>query len=554
MKHKVIALTAALSMLGGTVAALPAMAAEQTLLNEDFNSGTIGSSFGGWLIWGEDSTLLVEGNEDNKYLTATRSEAWLGAGHNITVQTGKTYNVSLKIKSETEQIFSVSLDAITVDNQKVHPEVVMETNDRTVGSNDGWKTITGTLNIPQALVNPESNTEYSVNMWIQTNYGDYSTGRYSIDDVTITYDDSTPTSGAVAKVGDTEYTSLDAAIDAANGKTITLLDNAALSKERKNATAVIEGNDHTITVMTNGENFSSIFSNLTLSNAKLTGNTNQNIANEAKLTNVTVSNLSYDCFALNNLTATNCTLAHGGSVHLYAGNQGAKTLQLENTKITNDKADGVCVYVRNVNATMKNTTITNTAKNTENVVVGGYDGTTGSLTLSGNTAIDLIKINSTGSLTLASDFTGSTKITGISTDNGTTVATVADGASTAGITVDGLADTQELKVDGDKLVIAKKTTPASYTTKVGKAEVQHGTGEFVNTVATGFQATVTNTGDTTGSFNTVKWNVTLGDDTKTTGYQKMKTTVTLDPGTDAEIFLVVDNLDGEGATATVEIK
>ncbi len=554
MKHKVIALTAALSMLGGTVAALPAMAAEQTLLGENFNSGTIGSSFGGWFIWDEGSTLLVEGDEDNKYLTATRNYAWLGAGHNITVQTGKTYNVSLKIKSETEQIFSVSLDEIkTVDNQVVHPKVVMETNDRTVGSNDGWKTITGTLNIPPALVDPESNTEYSVDMWIQTNYDIYSTGSYSIDDVTITYDDSTPTSGAVAKVGDTEYTSLDAAIDAANGETITLLDNAALSKERKNATAVIEGNDHTIKVMTNGENFSSIFSNLTLSNAKLTGNTNQNIANEAKLTNVTVSDLSYDCLALNNLTATNCTLAHGGSVHLYAGNPGANTLQLENTRITNDKADGVCVYVRNVNATMKNTTITNTAKNTENVVVGGYDGTTGSLTLSGNTAIDLIKINSTGSLTLASDFTGSAKITGISTDNGTTVATVADGASTAGITVDGLAETQELKVDGDKLVIAKKTTPASYTTKVGTAEVQHGTGEFVNTVATGFQATVTNTGDTTGTFSTVNWNVTLGDDTKTTGDQTI-TNVTLDPSAKATISLVVDNLDGEGATATVEIK
>lgn len=554
MKHKVIALTAALSMLGGTVAALPAMAAEQTLLNENFNSGTIGSSFDGWFIWGDGSTLLVEGDEDNKYLTATRNEAWLGAGHEITVQTGKTYNVSLKIKSKTEQIFSVSLDAITVDGQEVHPAVVMETDDRTVDSNDGWKTITGTLTIPQASVDPESNTEYSVNMWLQTNYSIYSNGSYSIDDVTITYDDSTPTSGAVAKVGDTEYTSLDAAIDAANGETITLLDNAALSENRTNATAVIEGNDHTITVtLPNGENFSSIFSNLTLSNATLTGNTNQNIANEANLTNVTVSDLSYDCFALNNLTATNCTLAHGGSVHLYAGNPSAETLQLENTTITNDKASGVCVYVRNVNATMKNTTITNTAENTENVVVGGYDGTTGSLTLSGNTAIDLIKINSTGSLTLASDFTGSAKITGISTDNGTTVATVADGASTAGITVDGLAETQELKVDGNQLVIADKPAPASFTAEVEAAEVQHGTGDYADTVATGFRATVTNNGGTKGTFSTVNWNVTFDGTTKMTNDTTIPT-VTLDPNGEAVISLIVNGLDAENATATVTVK
>lgn len=42
MKHKVIALTAALSMLGGSIAALPAMAAEQMLFADDFNSYTVG--------------------------------------------------------------------------------------------------------------------------------------------------------------------------------------------------------------------------------------------------------------------------------------------------------------------------------------------------------------------------------------------------------------------------------------------------------------------------------------------------------------------------------
>lgn len=503
MKHKVIALTAALSMLGGSIAALPAMAAEQTLLNENFNSGTVGSAFDGWFIWGDGSKLLVEGDEDNKYLTATRNAAWLGAGHKITVQTGKTYNVSLKIKSETEQIFSVSLDAITVGDQKVHPAVVMETADRTVDDDDGWKTITGTLTIPQALVNPESNTEYSVNMWLQTNYSTYSNGNYSIDDVTITYDDSTPTSGAVAKVGDTEYTSLDSAIDAANGETITLLDNATLSENRTNATAVIEGNSHTITVnLPSGENRTSIFSNLTLSNATLTGSTNQNIAINANMTNVTVDDLSYDCLVLDNFTATDCNLEHNGDVYVFAGNNAYGKLSMTDTTITINGLGYTNLVFR---------VPTNDTPTLSNVTIKGL------------------------------------------TTTGTTIAEVNGNTSIEGIKVDGLANTQELKIDGNKLVIAEKTAPALFAAEVGTAEVQHGTGEFENTVATGFQATVTNNGGTKGTFKTVKWNVTLGDETKTTGDQPI-TNVTLDPNAKATIFLVVDNLNGEDATATVEIK
>ena len=59
MKHKVIALTAALSMLGGSIASLPAMAAEKTLFADDFNSYTVGeygSYEGGmfWFYWDDD--------------------------------------------------------------------------------------------------------------------------------------------------------------------------------------------------------------------------------------------------------------------------------------------------------------------------------------------------------------------------------------------------------------------------------------------------------------------------------------------------------------------
>ena len=92
-----------------------------------------------------------------------------------------------------------------------------------------------------------------------------------------------------------------------------------------------------------------------------------------------------------------------------------------------------------------------------------------------------------------------------------------------------------------------------FAAEVGTAEVQHGTGDYADTVATGFRDTVTNNGGTKGTFNTVNWNVTLGDETKTTGDQPI-TNVTLDPNAKATIFLGVDHLDAEGATATVEIK
>ena len=52
MKHKVIALTAALSMLGGAVAAMPAMAVEQTLFADDFNNYTVG-------VWGQYALVLL---------------------------------------------------------------------------------------------------------------------------------------------------------------------------------------------------------------------------------------------------------------------------------------------------------------------------------------------------------------------------------------------------------------------------------------------------------------------------------------------------------------
>lgn len=289
------------------------------------------------------------------------------------------------------------------------------------------------------------------------------------------------------------------------------MDDATLSENRTNATAVIEGDNHTITVnLPSGEGRTSIFSNLTLSNATLTGNTNQNIASNANLTNVTVDDLSYDCLAISNLTATNCNLEHNGGVYVFAGNDADGKLSMTDTTITVIQLGWTNLLFR---------------------VPANDTPTFSNVTIKGLTA------------------TG-TKIAEVNETEGPGSGSV----SKEGITVEGLADTQELKVvDGKQLVIADKPAPASYTAEVGDAEVQHGTGDYANTVATGFQATVTNNGGTEGTFNTVKWDVTSNSTTKTTGEQTMKTTVTLKTNAQATISLIVNGLNDANAKAEVQI-
>lgn len=509
MKHKVIALTAALSMLGGSIAALPAMAAEQMLFADDFNSYTVGE-YGehegnmSWYYWDNGAykqkvISSYDEEENNHYITLKdRSKAYIGLNTgNITFEKGVTYSISFDAKSETSQTFSLDPTG----------NMTYTLNNPTISSEDGWKTITGTLSLNDDY---EQDT-LTVGIWFQTAAGSWTNGDFSLDNVKITYDDGTPATDPVAKVGDTEYTSLDDAIDNANYETITLLGNATLEKAREwNTATTIDGAGHTITVATpNGTDGSAIFDTLTLSNATLTGSTNQNIANNAYLTNVTVDDLTYDCLALNNFTAAGCNLEHNNGVYLFAGNVVDGKLSMTNTTITVIQLGWTNLLFR---------------------VPANDTPTFSNVTIKGLTA------------------TG-TKIAEVNETEGPGSGSV----SKEGITVEGLADTQELKVvDGKQLVIADKPAPASYTAEVGDAEVQHGTGDYANTVATGFRATVTNNGGTEGTFNTVKWDVTFDGKTKTTGDQTI-TNVTLDPNAKATISLVVDNLNGEGATATVEI-
>lgn len=158
------------------------------------------------------------------------------------------------------------------------------------------------------------------------------------------------------------------------------------------------------------------------------------------------------------------------------------------------------------------------------------------------------------SLTLGVGFSGELTIP-LNADTaaaGKAVAKVEDGADVSGVTVTGM-DTEalELKTADGGLVIAVKA--AEFSAAASLDEIKKGTGEFSDTVAAGFKADVTNTGSASGTFNTVKWDVTSKDVTKTTGDQKI-TEVSLDSGAKAEIYLIVSGLDDKEATATVEVK
>ena len=456
-----------------------------------------------WYYWdGTDTKQKIissyNDEENDHYITLKdRSGATTGlnTGGNMTFSKGITYSISFDAKSETSQTFSLD-PTENMTYTLYNPDISGE---------DGWKTITGTLE----LKDDYTENTLTVGIWFQTAAGSWTNGDFSLDNVKITYDDGTPTGNAVAKVGDKEYTSLDDAIDNANYETITLLDNATLEKGRKWATATtIDGAGHTITVATpKGADESAIFDTLTLSNAKLTGTTNQNIANNAYLTNVTVDDLNYDCLALNNFTAKGCNLEHNGGVYLFAGNVADGKLIMADTTITVNSLGWTSLLFR---VPANDTPVFN------NVTIKGLTTTTGT---------KFAEVNGTGS--------GSVSI--------------------EGITIDGLAGTQELKVENGKLVIADKATPASFTATVENAEVKHGTGDLANTVATGFQATIKNIGSTEGSFNTVNWNVTFNNETKTTG-DKAITKVTLPKDADITIALIIDGLDGADATAEVSVK
>lgn len=542
MKHKVIALTAALSMLGGAVTAFPAMAAgtADLILNgnmeqyEYLGGDPAKPRISHWNQSGDDQNRTYYNGSaegvaigDNASGILKCTNRWNEASaprffledNNKKLEENVEYTATAKVYSEEPARIKIAVAAkINCDgmgqeghaHRWEHPDQVYSEN--TIPTTGGkWETITlkftpetvySSDNLP--IYEGENLTFGGTFLSVQTldpESGDFTEDFY-VDDVSLTYESQT-TESYVARVGDTEYTSLDDAIDKANSQEITLLKDATLKKAREWTTATIDGDGHTITVATpNGAVGSAIFGTLTLSNAKLTGSTNQNIANDASLTNVTVDDLNYDCLALFNFTAAGCKLEHNGGVFLFAGNSVDGQLSMTDTTITVKSLGSTSLLFR---------VPANDTPILSNVTINGL------------------------------------------TDTDTKIAVVNDNTSIDGIKVNGLKDTQELKIVDGNLVIADKAMPASFTVMVGNAEVKNGTGDLENTVATGFQATIKNIGDIEGSFNTVNWNVTFNGETKTTGDQTI-TKVTLPKNAEATIALIIDGLDGADAKAKVSVE
>lgn len=452
MKIKnVIALTAALTMLGISTVSLTASAETTYIVNETFEDGL------GSFIGGNDDFVSAEGGV--LHLSRSTSDGiWVVAGSNMTLTPGKTYVIEFDAKADAANMyFTPRFELSNYGDYKAECSV-----DNKYISTDSYTHITGTITAPDS----DDYDEYTSILWFHTDHinGTYSPENkcdYYLDNVKVyelIEDDS-----AVAKVGEQEYDTLDAAINNANGEQITLLKNAELNAERSNATANIDGQGHTITVnVQNTEKYQSIFSNLTLSNATLTGSTNSNIAINATMTGVTVSNLSYDCLALNVLTAEGCTFYHNGGVYSYAGNPGTNSLNIKDTTISNLSMSwtDISVRVENVNGTIENSKITGAAEEQYDVSISSG----ASLTVKGNSEIGKMNKIEGASLTFASDFSGSVNIYGVSANNGTVIATAETGADCSKVTVNGMnTETQELKVVGNDLVIAEKISQPTVT-------------------------------------------------------------------------------------------
>lgn len=434
---KVIALTAALTMLGISTVSLTASAETPYIVNETFDSGQTNGfySFAG-------ITSVVDGA---LYTARTGKTQWDVSGIETKLVPGKTYMLEFYGKADSENMYFTPKYA---DDKEFYATC---TPDYTIVSTSEFTHVTTKITVPDS----DDLTEYTDTLWFHTGQhnGDNTCGYY-IDNVQIY--ELTEDDGPVAKIGENEFDTLDDAIDNSNGEQIVLLKNAEMKAERSNATANIDGQGHTITVnVQNTEQYQSIFSNLTLSNATLTGSTNSNIAINATMTGVTVSNLSYDCLALNVLTAERCTFYHNGGVYSYAGNEGTNSLNIKDTTISNLSISwtDISVRVENVNGTIENSKITGAAEGQYDVSISSG----ASLTVKGKSEIGRMDKKEGASLTFASDFSGSVNIYGVSTDNGTVIATAGTGADCSKVTVDGMnTETQELKVVNNELVIAEK--------------------------------------------------------------------------------------------------
>ena len=619
MKHKVIALTAALSMLGGSIAALPAMAAGNIVDNGAFDSNA-----DSWESTGSNALSWVGTHADKQgvaNIAANASDA-SGDAHGIMqdllskgIEPDSTYTFeadiyTLDTTNETATFNIYFLTSWTPPdcygqptasnivagggmqlkpNQWNHVEYTLETP---AEDSDLWKKVKGEYSYSSSETKTETPAA-KLNLTIESDWG--TNAEFYIDNITLTKVGDEPGGDPgdtdVAEVNGEKYTSLDDAIaNATSGATVTVLKDTELSSVVTNPIKLkgADGILPTVTIKAATGDTTALFAgDTTLENIVLTGGEASATSETPKyerlvswggsltINSSTIKNLAFNQESYGTFNFNNVTFSGIYKEGWFLSTSGDSTL----SNVTATGNDFKYSYTGFIATTVGATTFENciikdnngcraiwTGDNTSSntILNGGNElapvtiGKVGTLTINEETPMSELQIDDPAiySLVLGADFGGTLNIplTEETAVANKTVANVVSGANTDGITVTGM-DTENtvLKVVGGKLVIAEKAAPAEFTATVRTAEVQHGTGKFEDTVATGFQATVTNNGGTKGTFNTVKWNVTLGDETKTTGDQPI-TNVTLDPNAKATIFLVVNNLGDENATATVEIK
>ena len=396
--------------------------------------------------------------------------------------------------------------------------------------------------------------------------------------VTVTSTSTTEASPTyAAKIGDTTYATLDEAAAAAIDKeaVIELYKDQTLTKNNiyaiTNGTIRIQSADNekkTITLAPEAENAEIftwnkvVFENINICMAEnesiksiysynSRGNIREFMLNNSTITGIVVT----DCISVakkNDLT--NATVTGNTAAFALFANREDSTISGSTITGNNENSSVSGTHLGAVQVAEGTTTIANSAIKNNTFKKGDVEVDEGAaVVLSGSTEIGNLYDNG-GTIKLAADFTGSAKITNIATTTGTAVIdAVEEGATVSGITVDGLAENQELKLENGALIIAEKTVPSSLTATVANIGATYGKNEDgsadESTQATGFVTTITGT----GSFNAVSWAVTSKGTTKNSFNTGNMTAITLNGGS-CYIGMVINGLYDNNATATAEAK
>lgn len=481
---KITALAAAAAMAAGMMCAVPASAeGESTNVSLGINS-----VYG--LYKNKNNTTDVYTVEDAAVLTDGDTSTGLTVNRN---NSGNYVNYVLFGNGTDDIIFN----RIDINGDK---SVVFGTNDieffgtiNASTADNSYDTKSGKVHFTQAVTNAGG----SVTELLKTSdsntkdFNDIQTFKYvfvllnnwettTLNEITLR--NISAAEEPVAKIGETEYTSMDDAMAAAKDQddnTITLLKDASYSGTNYCAqtgkTTTIKSDGDTQRTLTLTANAAGIFTwnGIVFDNVKVTmpeadeingnvyawqknGDNNAMTLRNSMLTGIKTKDC-FSCAFVNDVISSTVT----GNTVTKALFSNRKDSTVENSTITGNTATGLGIFEVTNSST---TTVKNSVIKDNNIgSLGDINLKEGStLVLSGNTEIGSIYLENNGAtVKLAADFTGSATIKNSALTEDTVVATVEAGASTAGITVTGLdTDTYELQTIDGKLTIKAKAVQA----------------------------------------------------------------------------------------------